>query len=140
MQGYQERDYSDIINLPHHVSKKHPQMPLLDRAAQFSPFAALTGHEDAIHETARLVEEKLVLDENEKAILDGTLQEIKAHLSEHPNVSVMYFKPDAVKQGGSYERVSGRVRKLDEYASKLILENGVEIIFENMVQIELIEK
>ena len=140
MQGYQERDYSDIINLPHHVSKKHPQMPLLDRAAQFSPFAALTGHEDAIHETARLVEEKLVLDEDEKAILDGTLQEIKAHLSEHPNVSVMYFKPDAVKQGGSYERVSGRVRKLDEYAGKLLLDNGVEIAFENMVQIELIEK
>ena len=140
MRGYQERDYSDIINLPHPVSKKHPQMSLLDRAAQFSPFAALTGHEDAIHETARLVDEKIILDEDEKAILDGMLQQIKASLSEHPKISLTYFKPDAIKQGGSYETVHGSVRKLDEYASKLVLDNGLELAFENLVQIELLEK
>lgn len=137
MRGYQERDYNDIINLPHHVSKKHPQMSLLDRAAQFSPFAALTGHEDAINETARLVDEKIILDEDEKAILDGKLQEIKAHLSEEPKVSVTYFKPDALKQGGSYETVCGGVKKIDEYVGKLVLENGVEIAFDNLVHVEL---
>lgn len=137
MQSYQERDYSDIINLPHHVSTKHPQMSLLDRAAQFSPFAALTGHEDAINETARLVDEKIILDEDEKVILDGRLQQIKACLSEHPEVLVRYFKPDALKQGGTYETVCQRVKKMDEYEHKLILESGTEILFENLVQISV---
>ena len=140
MREYQERDYEDIIHLPHHVSRKHPQMSLLDRAAQFSPFAALTGHEAAINETARIVDEQIILEEDEKAILDGLLQEIKAHLSEHPMVEITYFEPDDFKVGGRYETVYGNVKKLNEYQRRLVLENGVEILFENMIQIRLCEK
>lgn len=135
MKLYQERNYDDIINLPHHVSKKHPQMAALDRAAQFSPFAALTGHEDAIKETERLTDERISLDEDEKAAIDASLQEIKEQLEKRPEVILVYFKPDEHKQGGSYETVSGRVIKLDEYQRKLVLENGLRIPIDDLRQV-----
>ena len=134
MKVYQERNYDDIINLPHHVSKKHPQMALQDRAAQFSPFAAVTGHEEAIEETARLTDKRIVLDEDEKMMLDERLQEIKEHLSEHPEVEITYFKPDSVKDGGSYETVSGRVKKIDEYERQLVLEDGTRVKVDELVR------
>ena len=135
MKIYQERNYDDIINLPHHVSKKHPQMALQDRAAQFSPFAAVTGHEEAIEETARLTDERIVLDEDEKMMLDERLQEIKEHLSEHPKVGITYFKPDSVKDGGAYETVSGHVKKIDEYERLIVLEDGTRVKVDELVRL-----
>ena len=104
-----EHRYDDIIDLPHHTSKKHPRMPLLDRAAQFAPFAALTGHEAAIKETARLTEEEIELDENRKELLDLRLQQLQECLAEQPMVTVTYFKPDEKKAGGAYVSVTGVV-------------------------------
>lgn len=124
MSNYDEHRYDDIINLPHHVSSKHPHMPALDRAAQFSPFAALTGHDAAIKETARLTDEQVELDEERKEELDRQLQEIRTHLSEHPEVTITYFVPDERKDGGSYVTVTGRVKKLDEYEGRIILEDS----------------
>ena len=85
---YDEHRYDDIIDLPHHVSRKHPQMPLLDRAAQFAPFAALTGHEAAIKETARLTEAEIELDEDSKELLDIRLRQLKEHLAESPIITM----------------------------------------------------
>ena len=99
-----EKKYGDIIGFPHHVSTVHPQMSIYDRAAQFSPFAALTGHEAAIRETARLTEQEAELDEDKKAELNEKMQELMKyaaeHPTEHPRVSVTYFKPDDRKAGG----------------------------------------
>ena len=122
-----EHRYDDIIDLPHHVSRKHPQMPLLDRAAQFAPFAALTGHEAAIKETARLTEEEIELDENSKELLDLRLQELQEHISECPEVTVTYFCPDEKKEGGAYETVTGKVKKVDGYAGELVFTDGRRI-------------
>ena len=122
-----EHQYDDIIELPHHVSRKHPQMPLMDRAAQFAPFAALTGHEAAIKETARLTEEEIELNEDSKALLDLRLQELLEHLAEQPTVTVTYFCPDERKAGGTYRTVTGKVKKVDEYAGELVFTDGRRI-------------
>ena len=89
--------YADIIDLPHHVSKKHPQMPMEKRAAQFSPFAAVSGHDEAIHETARLTDEQLDLSEDEMNAIDEKLQWPRKHIKKHPEVTVTYFQPDGKK-------------------------------------------
>ena len=128
--------YDDIIDLPHHVSRKHPQMPLWDRAAQFAPFAALTGHEAAIKETARLTEEEIELDENSKELLDLRLQQLQAHLSEHPSVTVTYFKPDEKKSGGAYETVTGKVKKVDGYTGELVFTDGRRVELKSVVELE----
>lgn len=122
-----EHRYDDIIDLPHPVSRKHPQMPLLDRAAQFAPFAALTGHEAAIKETARLTEEEIELDESSKELLDFRLQQLQEHLPEQPEVTVTYFCPDETKSGGAYETVTGSVKKVDSYAGELVFTDGRRI-------------
>ena len=127
MRENDEHRYDDIIDLPHYVSRKHPQMPLLDRAAQFAPFAALTGHEAAIKETARLTEEEIELDENSKELLDLRLQQLQEHLSEQPEVTVTYFCPDEKKAGGAYETVTGAVKKVDAYAGELVFTDGRRI-------------
>ena len=106
-------EYRDIINLPHHVSSKRPQMSMLDRAAQFSPFAALTGYDDAIHETARLTNDKVNLSEEEKETLDRKQQILLERLGEHPALTVTYFIPDAKKSGGAYVTKSGSLKKID---------------------------
>ena len=94
--------YEDIIDLPHHVSSTRPHMAIADRAAQFAPFAALTGYGDAVNETARLTDERAVLDEDRKAEIDAALRAVKKNIGEHPELSVTYFKPDDRKTGGSY--------------------------------------
>ncbi|MBR4696142.1 MAG: hypothetical protein IKO94_08680 [Selenomonadaceae bacterium] len=116
--------YADIIDLPHHVSKRHPQMPMEKRAAQFSPFAAMVGHDAAIRETARLTEERLELSEDEKAVIDGKLQMIKAHIKEQPEVTVTYFHPDKKKSGGAYVTVTGSAKKVDNVSKLLLLQDG----------------
>ncbi|MDY3017338.1 MAG: hypothetical protein SOR79_09345 [Blautia sp.] len=127
--------YDDIIHLPHHVSDKRPQMPVLDRAAQFAPFAALTGYGEAVKETARLTERRIQPDEETLDILNRRLEFIKEHISERPEVSVCFFRPDPHKDGGAYVTVSGTVKKLDEFRHRLILTDGTEIPFEDLWEI-----
>lgn len=127
--------YEDIINLPHHVSKTHPQMPLYDRAAQFSPFAALTGYEDAIRETARLTNNWVQLSEDKKQELDEKFQLLMADREKTESVTITLFQPDERKEGGSYRTVTGQIRKIDMYKRKVFLKNGMEIELEKIVEI-----
>lgn len=128
--------YSDMLYLPHHVSAHHPQMPIQDRAAQFAPFAALTGHKDAISETARVTDAKAELDENRKAILDGKLQILQEQMDRHPVVTITYFEPDRQKAGGVYRDVTDSVKKIDEYQHKVVLLGGESISIENIAEID----
>jgi hypothetical protein len=121
------RPYEDIIHLPHPVSTKHPQMPVTDRAAQFSPFAALTGHDAAIKETARLTDERVELDEDEKLRLDDKLRRVQEMLTEQPELLVTYFQADNSKSGGSYLTVRGCVRKINVFEQVLDLTDGLRI-------------
>ena len=122
-----ERSYDDIIHLPHHVSTLHPQMSLYDRAAQFAPFKALTGYEDDVEETARLTDDRIELDEERIEQLDARLQLLEEHLAETPTVSITFFRPDAHKDGGSYETATGVVKKVDTVRRVIVLRDGREI-------------
>lgn len=139
MKGLEESTkYNDIIHLPHPVSKKRPQMPLVDRAAQFSPFAALTGHEAAIQETARKTEHKMELDESTRARLDEELQWILYHMGEHPKAKVTYFVPDEKKFGGSYATCTDSVKKIDCYKREIHMGSGLVISIDCIVELERI--
>lgn len=129
-------NYDDIIDLPHHVSETHPPMSRADRAAQFSPFAALTGYDAAVRETARMTERRIELDEGVKTELNARLNCILEHLPEHPQVSITYFVPDEKKSGGAYRTVTGAVRKLDSFAKTLTLVDGTVVPMEEMVHVE----
>lgn len=128
--------YDDIIYLEHPTSLKHPRMSQVDRAAQFSPFAALTGHEEAIEETARRTTEKIELSEEDKARLDRNYQWFKQNIASHPVVSVTYFVPDEHKQGGRYLQMTGELKKVDEYKRTLIFMNGTTISLEDVLELE----
>lgn len=128
--------YDDIINLPHHVSTKHPQMPLIDRAAQFAPFAALTGYDAAVKETARLTDVRIELDEYTMDALRDRLQMIADRLEENPEITVTYFQPDAKKEGGAYVTAAGAVKKIDEYKQVVVMAHGTVIPFDKIVSIE----
>lgn len=130
-----EHRYDDIIDLPHHVSATHPHMPLADRAAQFSPFAALTGHAAVLRETARLTGEKIELTEEAKALLDIELQLLQSAISSHPQIAVTYFKPDGRKAGGSYITTTDRVKKLDSVRHTLIFSNGAAIPIDDILDL-----
>ena len=129
--------YDDIINLPRHVSKKHPQMSVEERAAQFAPFAALVGYEDEVEETARITEKRIGLNEEEKKILDTKLQmlneQIKVQI--YPNITIMYFIPDLKKDGGKYIKVSGVIKKVDEFKQLIILDDKTEIPIKDIIKI-----
>lgn len=127
--------YDDIINLPHHVSKKHPQMSIESRSAQFAPFAALTGHSDAIKETARLTDERIEINEELKTIIDKKLQIIQEQISSRPEVSITYFMPDEKKNGGKYVTVVGNVKKIDEYKQVIILTDNTIIPINEMIDV-----
>ena len=127
--------HADIINLPHHVSKVHPQMSMHQRAAQFSPFAALVGFEDVIDENVRQTDSKRELDEMEKEELDRKLCVIESHLTEKPVVEIEYFIPDAIKAGGEYVFRSGEVVKIQPVEKKLILSDGTVIPIEDIANI-----
>lgn len=128
--------YDEIMGLPHHVSKTRPQMPMLDRAAQFAPFAALTGYDSAIKETGRLTDERIELDEEALTALDMKFQILMEALEEEPEVSITYFKPDERKAGGSYLKVTGTLKKLDEYERILMLMNGQKIKLDAVLDID----
>lgn len=127
--------YDDILDLPHPTSKKHPRMSMYARAAQFAPFAALTGYGDAIKETARITDQQLELDENEKALLNEKLQLLRQHLPGKPKITITYFVPDTQKAGGSYQTITGFVKKLQEYERRLIMTNGTIIPLDTIIEL-----
>ena len=131
-------EYDDIINMPHHVSATHPQMSMHDRAAQFSPFAALTGHSEAVKETARLTNEKIELTEEEISDLNQKLNFLNEHAAEQPEITVEYFVPDERKSGGAYITVSGNFRRIDEYSQIIIMTSGEGIPIKDIYVIKLI--
>ena len=128
--------YDDIINLPKPTSTKHPRMPLSDRAAQFSPFAALTGHEAAIKETARRTDEKLMLSDEVIAELNEKLNLIAETIGTQQRVRITYFVPDNKKAGGAYITCSGCVKKFDEYEHTVIMEDKTVIPIEQISDID----
>ena len=128
--------YDDIINLPHHVSQKHAPMARADRAAQFSPFAALTGYDDAVKETARLTDERVELDESSKAALNERLLMIQGQLDDQPQVSIIYFQPDDKKAGGTYITATGSVKKIDEYERTAVMKDGTKISIDDIIKID----
>lgn len=128
--------YDDIIDLPHHVSTTRPRMSRLDRAAQFAPFAALTGYGAAIKETARLTDERVELGEYELMELNAGIHMLMERIDEHPQVEITYFKPDERKDGGAYLTVKSRAKRLNEYDRFILLEDGTEIPFDDIYKIE----
>ena len=129
-------EYDDIINLPHHVSADRPHMPMIDRAAQFSPFAALTGYDAAIVETARLTYTKRNLSEEQKEIISKQLHSLQSRLKTDPVVIVTYFVPDNCKAGGAYRTITGTAKKVDEYSGVLEMSNGITIPFDDILSLE----
>ena len=130
------RAYGDIINLPHHVSTTRPHMTAIDRAAQFSPFAALTGYDAAIKETARLTDERLELDEYMKDALSDRLQIIADRIKERPTIVITYFQPDAKKNGGTYVTVISIAKKIDEYERVVVMTDGTAIPIDKIISID----
>ena len=128
--------YNDIIHLPHPNSAKHPRMPIQDRAAIFSPFAALSGHSAAIAETARLTDRRMELDEDTKAELDRRQAVLLEHISEQPEITVTWFQPDERKDGGVYLTATGRLKKLDAIQRVLALTDGTKIPLDDVAEIE----
>lgn len=129
--------YDDIIDLPHHVSARHPQMPNSDRAAQFSPFAALTGFEAVINETSRLTDRKADLDEYEISVISERLNSIMRDIASHPIVEVTYFHPDEKKSGGKYISITDGIKKIDESEHVLIMCNGTKILIDDIYAISM---
>ena len=135
----EQNPYEDILTLPHHKAANRPHMSMHDRAAQFSPFAALTGLDAALRETARLTDQRITLDEYEQAALDETLQTVRDALTkkEHPTVEVCYFVPDTRKAGGAYCTVTGVVKKMAEFEGLLIMADGTEVPMGEVSVLEL---
>lgn len=130
------KKYDDIINLPHHVSKKHPKMSIEARSAQFAPFSALTGYDEEVKETGRLTNQRKDINEELKAILDSKLQLLVKQIDLKPKVSITYFLPDNKKEGGIYVTVKDNVRKIDEYMELIICDNGTSIPISEIIDIE----
>lgn len=127
--------YDDILHLPHPTSKRHPRMPIVDRAAQFSPFAALTGHGAAIEETARVTDRRIELDEDAKEQLDQTLQLLLERIDEQPEITVTWFSPDKKKAGGQYHTATGKLKRIDSREGRLTLTDGNQIPLEDLLEI-----
>ena len=129
------KNYSDIIDLPHVEPLNRQRMPMQARAAQFAPFAALTGHSAAIEETARRTEDEVDLCEDDRSLLDRIMHELLSHLADRPQVTFSYFAPDALKKGGSYKTLTGIVQKVDEYTNTLTMEDGMRIEIQHIKDI-----
>ena len=134
--------YDDIINLPHHTSKVHPRMPMEKRAAQFSPFEALTGYGDAVAETVRLTDSRMDLDESERAVLEERLQLLLDAENPKPDVTLTWFIPDERKDGGRYVTHTGKLRKFDALARVIVMEDGTLVPVDEVtdVQSKLLQK
>lgn len=130
------REYDDIIRLPHYISKTRPHMAAIDRAAQFSPFAALTGHDAAIKETARQTDKRVELDEYIKDALRNRLQIIVNRMKEHPQIVITYFQPDRKKGGGTYVSAINKIKKINEYERIILMMDGSVIPIDDIISIE----
>lgn len=119
--------YEDIVNLPPHISKRHPQPSMMDRAARFAPFAAITGYEEMVLEEARVTEKRIDLDEGALALLNEKLNMIQEFLDEEPEVTITYFEPDKKKSGGAYVSVTGTVKRIDEYEHIVLMNDSKQI-------------
>ena len=128
--------YEDIVDLPHHISKKHPQPTMADRAARFAPFAAITGYEEMVLEEARVTDERIEMDESSKAALNEKLNMILEFLDEQPEVSITYFEPDKRKAGGAYITVIGTVKRIDEYEHLVIMTDGKKINIDEIYNLQ----
>jgi len=128
--------YEDIIHLSRPVSTRHLPMSNYDRAAQFAPFAALTGYDGVIAETARLTDGEMFLDVGAEAELDARLREIRENIHLHPQITLTYFRPDSRKSGGAYVTVSGKVKKIDAYTQTLVLIDNTAIELQKICKIE----
>lgn len=129
--------YDDIIDLPHHQSSTRPRMSGIDRAAQFSPFAALVGYDSAVKETARLTGQRIELDADAIELLDEKLCWLQEHIGGHPKASITYFVPDSRKQGGAYTTVSGQVKKIDSFERVVVVTDGIVIAIDDIIEIEV---
>ena len=129
--------YDDIINLPHHVSKSHAPMSMMNRAAQFAPFAALTGHAAAIEETVRLTDEQHELADEDSEALNQKLAYLRENLHEHPTITITYFEPDKKKAGGKYKSIEGQLQNIDDYSQTIVLKSGEVIFLKSILDIQL---
>lgn len=129
--------YDDMIHLPHHVSASHPQMTMAERAAQFAPFAALTGYGESIQESSRFTSQKPELSEEERAELDYKLQTIWEYAKEHPRIAVTHFVPDKKKSGGICRKTCGRLKKIDTARQQIFLEDDTQILLEQVLDLEI---
>lgn len=128
--------YEDIVDLPHHVSRKHPQPTVADRAARFAPFAAITGYEEMVLEEARVTDDRIEMDESSKAALNEKLNMILEFIDEQPEVSITYFEPDKRKAGGAYVTVTGTVKRIDEYEHLVIMTDGKKINIDEIYNLQ----
>ena len=128
--------YDEIMGLSHHVSKTRPQMPMSDRAAQFAPFAALTGYDAAIKETGRLTDERIELDVEALSALDMKYQLLMEALDEAPEVTITYFQPDERKAGGKYVSAVGTVKKIDDFERRITMRDGTRIPMDDVLSID----
>lgn len=128
--------YEDILHLPHHVSETRPRMSNYDRAAQFSPFAALTGYGAAISETARQTDRRIELDEDRIQVINAALRLLQAHIKEQPEAAITYFRPDDRKQGGAYHTVTGHVRQINAVEGTVVLTDNMVIPVTDIFQID----
>ena len=129
-------DYSDMLHLPHWISRRHPPMSMHQRAAQFSPFAALTGYDSAVQETARVTEQRRELEEDAMAELDSRLRLLELALETHPQVTVTFFQPDERKSGGTYHTATGRLQHLDSNRRQLLLEGNPPVSLDAITALE----
>ena len=129
-------EYDDIINLPHHVSKVHPQMSMMNRAAQFAPFAALTGHAAAIEETARLTDEQHELADEDSEALNQKMAYLRETINEHPTITITYFEPDKKKAGGAYKTIEGQLQNIDDYNQCFVMRDGKVVFIRSVLDIQ----
>lgn len=129
--------YDDIINLPHHVSPTRKRMSIHDRAAQFAPFAALVGYDDAVAETARLTENRPELDEQEQQVINERLAYIAYHIDEQPEVFIRYFVPDERKSGGAIVEVSGKIYRISNADETIVLTDGCKIRLSDITDLSI---
>ncbi len=128
--------YDDIIHLPRHTSRRRPSMPRIGRAAQFAPFAALSGYDDAVQETARLTDRLIEQDEESLALMNEKLHALLEVIKDQPEISITYFEPDEKKAGGSYQRITGRIRRIDEVNRQIILTDRTTIAMDSIFEID----
>lgn len=136
MQNNNDHRYDDMIDLPHHVSTKRPQMSLYERAAQFAAFKALTGYEDHVAEAARLTGERIELDDASLSLLNGKTQILQDEIKSRPNITVTYFVPDKKKDGGEYVTANGNIKRIDEIERIITFEDGKVITIDDVIEIQ----